>query len=94
MSPTVLSCIDPLNGTVLWTGKVAGQHIASPLVADGYLYLFNRKGGSTVVKLGETFAVAATNTLAEGCSASPAIYGKSLIVRTEKHLYRIEKKTP
>lgn len=94
MSPTVLSCIDPLNGTVLWTGKVAGQHIASPLVADGYLYLFNRKGGSTVVKLGETFAVAATNTLAEGCSATPAIYGKSLIVRTEKHLYRIEKKTP
>jgi hypothetical protein len=34
--------------------------------------------------------VLATNTLADGFMASPAVAGKALILRTKTHLYRVE----
>jgi hypothetical protein len=36
--------------------------------------------------------VIATNQLDDGCMASPAVVGKSLIVRSKKSLYRIDGK--
>ena len=36
--------------------------------------------------------VVAVNSLDAGCTASPAIAGKAIFIRTKKSLYRIEKK--
>lgn len=91
MTATTLSCLNPATGEVLWSGNIPGQHLASPIAADGRIYLFNTKGGGAVAALGDTFAILATNKLDSGCSASPAVAGKSLLVRTTTHLYRIEK---
>jgi len=43
-----------------------------------------------VLKAGRAFEVLATNTLEDGFMASPAVWGKALILRTKTHLYRIE----
>jgi hypothetical protein len=56
------------------------------------MYLFNVNGVGSVVGLGDSFNLIATNKLDSGCYASPAIVDKSLIIRTRTHLYRIEKK--
>jgi hypothetical protein len=43
-----------------------------------------------VLKPGRSLEVLATNTLANGFMASPAVDGKALYLRTKTHLYRIE----
>lgn len=91
MTATTLSCLEPRTGREIWSNKLPGQHLASPIAADGHLYLFSRGKTSTVVELGDTFHIVATNRLADGCMASPAVAGRSLIVRTTKALYRIGK---
>ncbi len=86
-----LSCLEADTGTERWSHTVSGQHLASPVAADGHLYLFNTTGGGSVVALGDTFNLVATNRLAEGCMASPAVVGDSLVIRTRTRLYRIGK---
>jgi hypothetical protein len=44
-----------------------------------------------VIRAGRKFEQLAANTLDDGFMASPAIAGKALILRTTKHLYRIER---
>ena len=89
LTPTQLSCIEPATGNVIWSEKVHGPNIASPISAEGRIYTFNAAGGATVVALGDTFEVLASNKLDSGCYATPAIVGKSLIIRTNSHLYRV-----
>ncbi len=89
MTATTLSCIDPADGRVLWAEKLPGQYLSSPIAADGHLFLFSRGKTGAVVELGDAFHIVATNRLEDGCMASPAVVGRSLIVRTTKALYRI-----
>jgi outer membrane protein assembly factor BamB len=88
----MLSCIDAKNGDPVWQERLGGSFWASPIYADGRLYLFDNEGTTTVGAVGRTWNKLATNKLDDGCMASPAVAGKSLFVRTKTHLYRIEKK--
>jgi len=88
----MLSCIDAKNGDPVWQERLGGSFWASPIYADGRLYLFNDEGTTTVGEIGRTWKKLAANKLDDGCMASPAVAGKSLFVRTRTHLYRIEKK--
>jgi outer membrane protein assembly factor BamB len=87
---TFLTCIDAATGQRVWMDQIRGKYAASPVFADGRLYFFNQQGLTTVIKPGRTFEVLATNTLADGFMASPAISGKAFILRTKKNLYRVE----
>ena len=62
---------------------------ASPVAANGRIYISSREGTTVVVKHGSKLEVLATNSLDETIDASPAIVGKDLIVRTESNLYCI-----
>lgn len=85
-----ITCLDAATGESIWTERVGGKYAASPIYADGRLYFFSQEGSALIVKPGRTLQVLATNTLANGCMASPAVSGKALFVRTKTHLYRIE----
>ena len=74
----------------VWTERVGGKYAASPIFADGRIYLFDEEGTTTVLKPGRKLEVLATNTLANGFMASPAVSGKAFFLRTKTHLYRIE----
>jgi outer membrane protein assembly factor BamB len=65
------------------------RHRASPVLADGRLYLTARDGRVTVVQTGRDFKVLAVNELGEDQSASPAISGGTIYLRTFKNLYAI-----
>jgi len=82
-------CLEPATGEVVWTGRIGGNYIASPIHADGLIYYFNTQGGSAIIKAGDAFEVVAENSLDDGLMASPAASGGALILRTKTHVYRI-----
>jgi outer membrane protein assembly factor BamB len=90
----IASCIAARTGEEVWRERIGGNYSASPVFGAGRLYFFNEEGKSTVLQEGKEFRVLATNQLDDGFMASPAIYGRSLILRTRTHLYRIEEREP
>jgi outer membrane protein assembly factor BamB len=85
-----VTCLEAATGQTVWTERVGGKYAASPIYADGRIYLFDQEGTATVLKPGRTLEVLATNKLANGFMASPAASGKAFFLRTRTHLYRIE----
>lgn len=85
-----ITCLEAATGQTVWTERVGGKYAASPVYADGRLYFFDQQGTTTVLKPGRTLEILATNTLANGFMASPAVSGKAFFLRTKTHLYRIE----
>jgi len=85
-----ITCLEAATGQVIWTERVGGKYAASPIYADGRLYFFDQEGTTTVLKPGRSLEVLATNTLANGFMASPAVIDEALILRTTLDLYRIE----
>jgi outer membrane protein assembly factor BamB len=62
---------------------------ASPVGADGRIYIAGREGKTAVVQRGPAFKLLATNTLDDGFDASPVAVDGELYLRGSKHLYRI-----
>jgi outer membrane protein assembly factor BamB len=86
----IVTCLDAKSGEQIWRARVDGEFSASPIVADGRVYLFNQEGKTTVIEAGRAFKVLAENLLDEGFMASPAVDGNALFLRTKTHLYRID----
>jgi outer membrane protein assembly factor BamB len=84
-------CVDVVSGEEIWKERVGGAFSASPLSADGRIYFFDQEGKTTVIAPGEEYKKLAENKLDGGFMASPAVAGQALFLRTESHLYRIEK---
>lgn len=88
----VLSCLDGKTGAERWSERVEKAYSSSPLFANGLIYLLSEDGTTTVVKPGGEYDEVAKNKLGEKTQASFATDGDALLLRTEKALYRIEKK--
>jgi outer membrane protein assembly factor BamB len=86
----MISCLDAKDGKVHFQERLGGDYSASPIYAGGHLYFCNQQGATFVFKPSTQFAPIATNQLANGFMASPAVLEKSLILRTKTDLYRIE----
>ena len=86
----IASMLEAKTGEVVWTARVGGSFSASPLAAEGRIYLFSEEGKTTVLAAGRRYQALAQNELGDGFMASPAVAGKSLFLRTRTHLYRIE----
>jgi outer membrane protein assembly factor BamB len=91
----IATCIEAKSGVVKWKERLTSKDelpalfSASPLFADGRIYFFDRQGITIVIEPGDTFKTLAKNELRDGCMASPAVVGKSFVVRTKTALYRI-----
>jgi outer membrane protein assembly factor BamB len=89
-----VSCVEEATGQRVWTERIGGRYAASPIYADGYLYFCSKEGKTTVIKPGRACDIVATNNLADGFMASPAVDGKALFLRTRSALYRVESGEP
>ena len=87
----ILSCLDAQSGKVVWKKRLEGEFSASPIFADGRLYWCNREGSTFVHRPGDEWRPEAVSRLDGRLIASPAVIGAALILRTDSHLYRIEK---
>ncbi len=88
----VATCLEAKTGKTVWKARIGrAGHSASPVFVDGAVYFFAQDGLTVVVRPGREYAELAKNQLESGFMASPAIVGKAFYLRTETHLYRIEK---
>jgi outer membrane protein assembly factor BamB len=85
----VLACYDARTGREHYRQRLAGKFSASPVAAEGRILATSEEGVTCVVRAGRRFELLAKNELGERCLASPAIAGDSLLIRTEKHLFRL-----
>ena len=88
----LVTCVDERTGAEVWKQRIGGRHSASPLFADGRVYVFGEDGVSVAFEPAREYKEVARNRLAAGCMATPAIVGKAFYVRTETHLYRLEER--
>ena len=65
------------------------RHRASPVYADGKVYLTSRSGVVTVVRAGKEFEILAQNDLGEDISSSPVIADGTIYLRTFASLFAI-----
>ena len=88
----IATCLDAVSGQQHWQERIGGSYSASPTFADGRIYLLDEEGTTTVIAPGKTFEKLATSKLDGRTLATPAFLDQAIYLRTDKDLYRIEKK--
>lgn len=88
----VLTCLEAKTGKVVWSERLEGKYGASLLYGDNRIYISSKEGKTTVIEPGRKFRKLVVNELDGFLGASPAVAGKSLLLRTKTHLYRIQRK--
>lgn len=86
----IASCVEAKTGAEIWRQRVQGNYSASPLYADGRIYVCSEEGKVAVLAAGREFKLLAENNIPGGFMASPAVSGNALFLRTKTDLYRIE----
>jgi outer membrane protein assembly factor BamB len=84
------TCLDLKSGKEHWQARIGGNVSASPMYADGKIYVCNEEGETTVLTPGRTYQVVGKNTIDGHILASPAAAGRALFLRSETHVYRVE----
>jgi outer membrane protein assembly factor BamB len=86
----IASCVDAKTGKVHWTHRLEGSFSASPVFVDGRIYFQSEAGMGIVIKAATQFEQLAENDLGERSLASYAVAGRSLLIRTDHHLWKID----
>ncbi len=87
---SILWCLDAKTGNEIWSKKLQGKYNSSPIYCDGYIYFSSTNGNTYVIKHGRKENIISENNLKGQIWATPAIYKKSILIRTSEYLYRIE----
>jgi len=88
----LLSCFDARTGQLHYGPERLPEVpnvYASPVGADGRIYVAGREGTTVVLQRGTAFKILATNVLEDGFDASPVAVDSELYLRGQKYLYRI-----
>jgi outer membrane protein assembly factor BamB len=85
----MMMCINAATGEEAWSQHVTSNYDASPLFVNGNIWFFSVKGEVLVIKADRKYDVVAHNQMDSGIWATPAILRNSVILRTQKYLYRI-----
>jgi outer membrane protein assembly factor BamB len=85
------SCYEAASGKEIYRSKRVGggsQYFASPVAADGRIYVASTGGVVTVIDAGaDEPRVVASDDLGEGIAATPAVVGNVMYVRTSGHVW-------
>ena len=85
----VLHCIEASSGEIVWRERLEGTYWASPVSADGRIYILSEEGVTLVLRPGPKYDEIARNNLDEKCMASMAVSQGCFYIRTAEHLYCI-----
>jgi len=90
-----LSCLDIHTGDVLWSGQPEkNRHAfsASPVIADGKIYITREDGKTFLIEQGDDFKLLGSNELeGEFVVATPVLVDGRILIRTSERLYCIGK---
>ncbi len=89
----LVSCLDAVTGRPLYEQRRLPQAYAfkaSPVGANGKLYLATEEGDVVVLRLGDTFDVLATNRMTDqSFISSPIVADGAVYLRSRTHLFKI-----
>ncbi|HZL35371.1 MAG TPA: PQQ-binding-like beta-propeller repeat protein [Tepidisphaeraceae bacterium] len=86
----VLQCFEAATGKLLWKHRLEGtRYEASPVYADGKIYLLDEDAMTMVIDAGPTFKSLALNPLGGHCQASMAVSNGHFFIRTKDQLWCI-----
>jgi len=86
----IITTLNPSTGAVLKTGRTTDaidEYFASPVAADGKVFLLSHSGKVTVLKADPQWEILNVNDLDETVQATPAIADGCIYIRTHKALY-------
>ncbi len=90
----MLSCVDSATGKPFYSAERIDELssiYASPIAANGHVYLTGRSGTTVVIKDSSKLQIVATNSVGETVDATPAPVDDQLFIRGERHLFCIAK---
>jgi outer membrane protein assembly factor BamB len=88
----IFDCYDAVSGDEVYRERIShggSGFSASPVAADGKIYLSSEDGEIAVVRAGRKFELLGRNPVGEPLMATPALGGGRMYVRGEKHLFAI-----
>jgi outer membrane protein assembly factor BamB len=87
----VVHALDVKSGNVVYGPERIrpGTYSASPVLADGRIYITSEEGVTTVFAAGQKFQVLSENAVDEYVLSSVAVSNGQIFLRTDKHLYAI-----
>lgn len=88
----ILHCLEQATGEIVWLKRLAGDYWASPVYADGRIYLLSEDGVTLVLQPGDKYEEITRNSLGEKCLASMAVSDGRFFIRGVDHLYCIEER--
>jgi outer membrane protein assembly factor BamB len=86
----IITSLNPATGELLKQGRspgALGEYYASPVAADGKLFLSSGEGKISVLKAAANWEVLQVNDLGEEIHATPALSDGRIYVRTHSSLY-------
>jgi len=91
VGPGIVHCADLKTGNILWSHRLqaGGPVLASPLLADGKLYVTNEAGVTTVLQAGKEEKLLASNPIGDAILASPVASDGAIFLRSDGALYCI-----
>jgi len=84
-----LTCLAAKTASVVFTHEFEGAFEASPILADGRVYMVDTNGTCLVLEAGSKYKQLAVNKLGEAVHATPAFIDGRIYIRGEKNLYCI-----
>jgi hypothetical protein len=87
----IVTAVEPDTGAKVWQERVPGIFTASPVAADGKVYLLSETGDAIVLKAGRQPVVLERNALGYRMVASPAVSDGQFFIRTDDHLLAVGK---
>ena len=90
----IMFCLEARTGRELYGRQRLrpGTYSASPVLADGRIYVINEDGVTSVIKAGPSFQLLAENEFDDYTLSSPAISDGQIFFRTTKFLWAIGKR--
>jgi outer membrane protein assembly factor BamB len=85
----VLRCVSPSTGEIHYQQRIPDSFLASPVAADGKVYLASEDGNIYVVRAGPRYELIAVNPMGEPSVATPAFARGRLIIRTIGHVVAV-----
>jgi outer membrane protein assembly factor BamB len=86
----VATCLDASTGNEHWNQRLGGNYSASPIYADGKIYIQSEEGPAFILRPGTRYAQLAETGFNQRTLASYAVGDNALFIRTDKQLYRVQ----
>jgi outer membrane protein assembly factor BamB len=88
----ILDAYDLKTGADIYRQRlpyIGSGYSASPIAADGKIYLSSEDGEMIVLRAGRTFEHVATNSMGETLMATPALSERAMYIRGASHVFSV-----